>query len=180
MSQEIWKDVMGYEGIYKVSSLGRVKSINRLVSQGDHLIKIKEKILKPARYTRGYLCVSLHKNGVCKGTSVHRIVAYAFLGTPVTGKDVVNHINGVITDNRPDNLEWCSHSENGFHSYRVLKRKAKARKTIIQMDMNGIEIRRHTGFKEFCLENGFNRANILKACKEPHRHSAGFKWRLVP
>jgi hypothetical protein len=101
MQEEIWKDVLGYEGIYQVSNLGRVKSFKRC----------KEKILKPYKDTAGYLMVDLNKNKRIT-LSVHRLIATTFLGI----SDLqVNHINGIKTDNKLENLEFVCARENSSH-----------------------------------------------------------------
>lgn len=110
MTEEIWKPIVGYEEIYAVSSLGKVKNLTR----GG--------IRKLGNNTRGYLRVNLSKNGQSKFWSVHRLVATAFVPNPQNFPQV-NHKNGVKTDNRAENLEWISVSDNQKHSYKALKRK---------------------------------------------------------
>lgn len=114
MEKEIWKDVVGYEGLYKVSNLGRVKSLDRTVHNrsGDKLDRREGKILSQCKRGR-YLGVDLSKNGVSKSKSVHRIVARAFLKK--TKFNVVNHIDHNGFNNRVDNLEWCTHKHNSRH-----------------------------------------------------------------
>ena len=106
MLKEIWKDVIGYEGLYKVSNLGAVISLHRE----------QERVMKPAVATNGYHQIFLSKNGVRTLTRVHRIVAMAFLAN-VENKPFVNHINGIKTDNNVLNLEWVTCSENGKHAF---------------------------------------------------------------
>lgn len=102
---EIWKDIPNYEGIYQVSSLGRVKSLGN-----DK--KKQEKVLKPAK-TRGYMQVILRKNKVQKTITVHQLVAIAFLGhVPCGHRLEVDHINSIKHDNRLENLQILSHRDN--------------------------------------------------------------------
>ena len=103
LNSEIWKDVVGFEGVYQVSDLGRVRN-----SRGM--------IMKFFTNNSGYFCIKLSVgNGKTKGFLAHRLVAAAFLGEP-EGNLVVNHINFDRLDNRLSNLEWCSTSENLEHS----------------------------------------------------------------
>lgn len=109
---EEWRDVKGYEGIYMVSSLGRVKSLDRVVERNNgKKARIKGKILSLSKMRNGYLMVSLYKNGNYKNKMVHQLVALSFI-RKVKGKNEVNHINHIRDDNKLSNLEWCTHQEN--------------------------------------------------------------------
>lgn len=111
--REIWKDVQGYEGQYKVSNLGRVKSIKRKLDSGR---SVSEKILNSSSKKKtqdGYLMVAL----AGKTFRVNRLVAAAFIPNP-NNKPVVNHIDGDKENNKADNLEWATISENMLHAYR--------------------------------------------------------------
>lgn len=113
---EIWKDVIGYEGIYQVSNLGRIKRISN-----NHLCNIKyqgEYYLKPLDNGKGYLRMKLSNNGHSKRVMLHRIIAEAFINNP-ENKKVINHINGNKKDNRIENLEWCTQSYNCLHSVKM-------------------------------------------------------------
>ena len=111
---EIWKDIPSYEGRYMISSLGRVKSLERVVMRNDGSpLPLKERILKPAPDGNSYLTINLHKDGKQKNITIHQIVAIAFLDhTPNGHKIVVDHINNVKTDNRLKNLQIISQREN--------------------------------------------------------------------
>lgn len=110
--REIWKPVVGYEGFYEVSNLGRVKSIRS--GKGTYI----GRIVRGGHIYNGYAMVNLSKYGIPKFFTVHRLVAFAFLGNPPTPKHEINHKNLIRTDNRVENLEWCTHLENMRHSYR--------------------------------------------------------------
>ena len=99
--QEVWKDIEGYEGLYQVSNLGRVKSL-----KGSHE-KYKEKILKPRKNSNGYLRVGLCR----KDFYIHRLVAQAFIPNPNNYLEV-NHKDETRDNNRVDNLEWCNKTYN--------------------------------------------------------------------
>ena len=112
---EIWKVVVGYEGIYEVSSLGRIRSLDRIKIGSRHNSKLKGKLLSLRVVNHGYRAVILQNNNLKKNLAVHRIVAEAFIANP-EGKKEVNHINLIKDDNRVKNLEWCTRSENMIHA----------------------------------------------------------------
>jgi hypothetical protein len=114
MVEEIWKSVVGYEGKYEVNNLGIVRSIPRKYWGRTY------RNLAPNMDNSGYFYVSLSKDRQVKSIKIHRLVAMAFIDNP-KGKPMINHKNGIKTDNRVENLEWCTNSENQIHARRVLK-----------------------------------------------------------
>ena len=112
---EIWRDVVGYEGWYQVSDMGRV----RRVAPGKSTYV--GRILDPKEDDHGYIRVTLHRNGTGKEGRVHRLVMAAFLGECPPGKEV-NHKSGDKTDNRLENLEYTTLQENMRHAWHVLGR----------------------------------------------------------
>lgn len=125
MKEEIWKDVPGYEGFYQVSSLGRVKSISRKTNFGRNYLITKERILNQT-LINGYYSLQLSKDGKVKRYPVHKLVAMTFLNHIPSGyKEVVNHINNIKTDNRPENLELCSNRYNSCYSKDKTKTTSK-------------------------------------------------------
>ncbi len=113
---ENWRDAVGYENIYQVSSLGRVKRIAPAsgARKGD--------ILPGSKNPKGYILVRLSTGSRAKTFLAHRLVLIAFQGPPPPGHEA-NHKNGKKADNRPENLEWVTSSQNMLHSFRVLGRK---------------------------------------------------------
>lgn len=104
--KEVWKPVVGYEGLYEVSNTGKVRSLYD--ARWD---KYRVKELKPLNNSRGYLMVFLYKDGERKMHTVHKLVMAAFVGPRPEGYDI-NHIDEDKTNNRVDNLEYCTHREN--------------------------------------------------------------------
>ena len=120
---EEWRPVVGYEGLYEVSNLGRVRSVDGYVkSKGESYRLHKGKVLSPAKDTIGYLFVILHCNGKCKTIRIHRLVAQAFLLNPDNLTEV-NHKDEDKTNNSVDNLEWCDHKYNMNFGTRNIRSK---------------------------------------------------------
>lgn len=129
MSKEIWKDVVGYEGIYKVSNLGRVKSISKLKYNGRIYFMTKEIMMCQSNDSSGYKFIALTNNGKMKSKRVHQLVAMAFLDhVPCGFKLVVDHINNIKSDNRLCNLQILTHQAN-ILKYHSNKRRLKENTT---------------------------------------------------
>jgi hypothetical protein len=113
--EEVWKDIPDYEGLYQVSNLGRVKSLERKCAVKNGVRTVREKILKTSlNRVRKYLYVSLYTEQNDIKFNIHQLVAMAFLGHKPDGtqKIVVDHINNIITDNRLENLQLITNREN--------------------------------------------------------------------
>ena len=132
MEDEVWKDIEGYEGLYQVSNMGRVKSLEKTCNthnrKGEFCRTVKERIRKQTFTSRGYLQVCLSKKGVHKHYRIHRIVAKTFIENPCN-KKTVDHINTIITDNRLCNLKWATQSEQFTDNKISRERMRKARST---------------------------------------------------
>lgn len=108
---EEWKFIPGYENMYLASNLGNVKSLQKRTRSGT-------RVLKSTISNAGYMLIDLVKDSKVKKHSVHRLVALSFIPNP-ENKSQVNHINGIKTDNRSENLEWNTRSENQLHSIEI-------------------------------------------------------------
>lgn len=109
--EEVWKDIPQYENYYQVSNLGRIKSLDRLYNGRN----LKGKILKLSPNKFGYLRFTAKKDGITKTLHVHRVVLSTF--NPIDEEKQVNHIDGNKLNNKEENLEWCTDSENKIHAY---------------------------------------------------------------
>lgn len=156
---EVWRPIEGFECLYEVSNLGRVKSFwfN------------KEKILKPNKTKWGYLYVVLCKDGRKKNYNVHRLVANAFLPN-IDNLPEVNHIDEDKTNNRVDNLEWCDKTYNIRYSQSV---------EVNQFTKDGRFIRTWDCINEIQNQLGYNTGHICKCCKGKLKSAYGFIWRYT-
>lgn len=111
---EIWLPVVGFESCYEVSSLGNVRSLDRIVRNKHGLALKKGKKLKPQNAKDGYLSITLSKNGKLKSFLIHRLVATSFIG--VSNYMEVNHIDFDKRNNSATNLEWCTRQQNQDHA----------------------------------------------------------------
>lgn len=148
--EEIWKDIKGYEGLYQISSHGRVKSFLRY-----------KKILKPILKTDGYLCVNLCKP--LKKFSIHRLVAEAFIPNP-DNLPQVNHKDEDKTNNHVVNLEWCTQLYNINYGSRNKRAIESLSKKVYQYTLNGEFVKEWESIRE-CGRNGFNKGAICICCK---------------
>lgn len=172
MGEENWKDVVGYEGIYKISTLGRIKNS-------------KNKIIKQYKNHKGYLITQLSKCKDKKTFIVHRLVAGTFIPNP-ENKPQVNHINCNKEDNRVVNLEWVTNNENKLHAKENGLCKAikggqnPLAKKINQYDLDGNLIKKWDCINDvvrcFDLKTG---ANICECCKGNLKTAYGYIWKYA-
>lgn len=167
---EIWLPVKGYEGKYEVSNIGRVRTLKHVISLGSRQNKtIMPRIKKLATNNKGYHSALLSKN---IKIYVHRLVATAFIDNS-ENKPQVNHKNGIRNDNRVENLEWCTQSENEVHSYKFLGHK-KARK-IICLNNGKTYASSREASRELCVHTG----NIWKVLNGERQHTGGLTFKYA-
>jgi hypothetical protein len=170
---EIWKDIKGYEGLYQVSNLGRVKSLGKY----DRLGRYHEERIKSAVDNgTGYLIVNLKHNGKQQMVTVHRLVASAFVSNP-SNLPEVNHKDGCKTNNESLNLEWCDRSYNVKHAVaNGLQTNFGQRKVMcveLNLTFNTIkEAEEWVGVKGSRISNVCNLKRGCKTC-------GGYHWRYV-
>lgn len=183
MEQEQWKDINGYEGIYQVSSLGRVKSLARTVYRpnprnGEPMACPQpERILAQFDHSAGYLSTHIAR----KQKTVHRLVAMAFVPGYREGL-VVNHKDENRHNNRADNLEWVSQYDNihyGTGIDRMKTTKRETARTIEQIDSSGNVVGRYKSSIEASAATGIGRSAISNTLAGYSQTAGGFRWQYV-
>lgn len=172
---EIWKDIVGYEGLYQVSNRGNIKSFNS--SKLFH--GLNEHMLKPSILSNDYAYVTLYRSpDDRKKYTVHRLVAEAFIPNPYN-LPAINHKDENKQNNNVENLEWCSLSyNNAFGTARVRSAITKG-KPVQQFTLDGICIAEYktSGIASKLL--GISRNSIISCCTRKNKSAHGFIWRYV-
>lgn len=179
---EIWKDVAGYEGLYKVSDFGRVKSCFRAVKGYPGTIRVhEERILSQTkgvitkRYPNPQYSVELWKFGKRQRIAVGRVVAMAFIPNPGNYPQV-NHIDGDRSNNCTGNLEWCTASENNYHAYATGLTSSGMSKAVIGVSVRSGLIVEYESIADAARRVKGNPDAIRGAVKGRLKTSAGFTW----
>lgn len=176
--KEQWKDIAGYEGLYQVSNLGNIKSLARYKKNRGVMQEVKEKILKQTPDMVGYVKVHLSKEGKSKCFCVHKLVALAFVPN-VENKPHINHIDENKSNNRADNLEWCTATENnnyGMHNKKISLTKG----TRVQaFDKNGNLVMEFHSISEASRQTGINQSSISSCVAGEYKQAGGYVWKKV-
>ena len=188
--EEVWKWIDGYENMYQVSNLGRVRSVDRYVYcevSPNKLQHLFGKVLKIRTDKKGYATVGLCKDGKQKVGKIHRLVAQAFIPNPLNLPQV-NHIDGDKTNNNMFNLEWCDNSYNQKHAwkyglqpnYEESNGRGRPARAVAMLDLNTGEILRT--FKTLASagrETKINQFNIRTVCVGDRNHAGGYGWKFI-
>lgn len=181
MDEEIWKDIEGYEGLYQVSNLGNVRSLDRAIdSCYNSKQSIKGKVKIQELKNNGYMRVTLCKDGKCKHYHVHRLVAEAFIPNP-DNLPFCNHMDEDKTNNKSSNLEWCDAKYNqnyGTCRQRIREKQIndpKRSKKVYQYTMDGQLVKIWESTKE-CERNGYSSGCISLCCLGKQKQHQGFYW----
>ena len=193
LPHEVWRDVVGYEGQYKVSSLGRVKRVphERVGRYGKRYKLIGEKLLTPQVIRKGYLRVHIGFKWEHTAFLVHRLVAEAFIPNP-NNYPQVNHKNSNKQDNRVENLEWCTNEYNYHYGDRIKSFTKSYGVPIAQYTKDGVFVKSFEYATLAAQEVGGIVTNILTAARENgtpatggrkpfHKRTAyGYIWKILP
>ena len=190
MEREIWKDIIGYNGLYQVSNFGRVKSLSRRTSDGRN---IKEKIISTKNSKGWYLTFKAANDRVYKTLSIHKLVAVHFIPN-IKNKPEINHIDGNKQNNFVENLEWVTPSENMEHAVKLkpsflkeMKRKNQfiKPKRVQQIDFDGNFIAEYANSVIASNLTGICSRNILQVANKTEfsngkirKQAGGFIWKF--
>lgn len=195
MDKEIWKDIAGYEKMYQVSNLGRVRSLDRYSWNGYKYWLQRGKILKPCQQKSGYLNVDL-SDGHSKSHKyrVHRLVAQAFIPNP-NNYPQVNHKDEDKSNNKVENLEWCTAKYNlnyGHHNKKAANTRMKngfekiaikngrmVSKPVIQLTLDGKIIKYYNSQSEAARKNNIKSGGISDCCNKKIKYYKGYLWEFA-
>lgn len=187
LNEEIYYDIKGYEGLYQINYKGVIKSIGKWYGGKDF------KFLKIGKCL-GYDRICLCKNNIKKHFSIHRLIALHFIPND-ENKPFINHKNGIRNDNKLENLEWCTHSENMQHASKVLGHKGSflgkfgkdapgfgisrlANLPIRKVKCDTLDIE-FPSITQACRALGLSSGNISQICKGIRKHTQGLSFRYL-
>ena len=188
--KEIWKPIDGYEGYYEVSSTGLLRSVDhsvvRAVNGGLRVSTVRGRFIKARIGKNGYKIVTLSREGIRKHFTLHRIVAIAFVPNPYN-YNCVNHKDENKLNNKPDNLEWCTHRYNDNYGTKPKKisqshlRNPPRFREVSQFSENGAFIKTFHSAASAARKTGVDSSWIIACCRgTKHAKTAGgFKWKYA-
>jgi len=178
--KEIWKPINQYEGLYEVSNLGNVRSLDKIAfTKAGWKRAYKGRMIKPKKHNGGYSTIILHRDGKTQTRTIHRLVAEAFLPNPNNYPEV-NHIDENKTNNAVSNLEWCTRIQNQHHGTAIERSNLKQRIPFYQIDHEGHIVKRWDGFKVLQRDGQFQRCEVSKCCRGLRDTYKGYRWEYAP
>lgn len=182
--EEVWKDVQGFEGIYQVSNLGRVRSLDRYVECVDSFRHYKGKIMKQDKKKNGYMQICLRRQQVHKQVLVHRLVADAFIPN-VDNLPEVNHKDENKENNCVENLEWCTQAYNNSYGEGHKQRSKNAIKyaiqkqsmPVLQYSLEGKLLAEYYSATEAARKNNCRQGGISECCNGRQKTAYGYVWK---
>lgn len=179
--EEIWKDIAGFEGLYRISSRGNVKSVNYKNTK-------TERILTPKKNNAGYLWVELRKNGKASCMLIHRLVAMAYIPNKYNLPQV-NHRDENPRNNCVENLEWCTPSQNVQYSINLHPERTRGRertrkpykhlRSVVQKNLDGTVVRTYPCTADVTFEHKYNQWSIIQCCNGKRKKAYGYKWEFA-
>ena len=163
MEKEIWKDIEGYEGLYQISNLGRIR---------------KYIILRQFLSHKGYLTTQLSKENKSKTFLVHRLVAKTFI-PKIDGKNQINHKDGNKINNKVENLEWCTQKENINYSQKINSSYNDRNKEVQQFDKNNKLLATYKSISDASRITGIKVSSISYSANGQRKTGGGYIWRFV-
>lgn len=175
---EEWRDIKGYEQLYQVSNLGRIKSLERIDCRGR---LVKERIMKPTVLNTGYLQICLSKDCEQNRYTIHRLVAEAFIPNPDRLTEV-NHKDEDKSNNCVENLEFCDHSYNMNYGTGIQRRSKSLinhpsySKTVYQYTLDGEFVAEYPSVSEAARQLDCDMGCICHCCNGRQKTAYGYKW----
>lgn len=179
--KEIWRDIKGFEGIFRVSNYGRIMGYPRISKDNRYL---PPRILKGSLYSNGYLVVKLRFDGLLKRVAIHRLVAETFIHNP-NGLPIINHKDENKLNNRADNLEWCTQQYNNNYGTAVQRRTESFvknnSKAVRQYSLSGELIKEYRSIADAARASGACMSEISSCCnlRDNVISANGFQWRFT-
>ena len=179
---EVWKDIPGYEDLYQVSNMGRIRAFPKMTRIGNKKRFCEMRFLSPIVQHSGYAHIGLWRNGDCKQARLHRLVAEAFcVNDNPQCKTQVNHLNEDKLDNRAENLEWVTAKENTNYGTCIERRIYGRERAVECVDMEGNV---HCKFRSQAEANSWcgvarNDGHIAACCNGNQKTAYGYRWRYA-